>query len=204
MILWSDWSISLLLFCEWFTPPPHYRSCASAGWSKCMRSINCVFTIKAEHNRFPQISPYNYHIFTGTPIYSHKFPHDLSFIPTTLHQMTKIQWTMVQRAKSCTMRLGLDCATLKEDFLFNGRVLNIHNQNIIKYIIFLKRVTNWNEKGQVKTTTTGNITILPQYLKFGISSQYSLLAAIICSQTLPKATAFHHLLSSRTFREHDT
>ena len=82
---------------------------------------------------FPQIPPYNYHIFTRTPTYSHKFPHDLSLIPTTLHQMTKIQWTMVQRAKSCTMRLGLDCATLKEDFLFNGRVLNIHNQNISNF-----------------------------------------------------------------------
>ena len=85
---------------------------------------------------FPQIPPYTvilYHIFTRIPMYSHKFPHDLSFIPTTLHQMTKIQWTMVQRAKSCTMRLGLDCATLKEDLLFNGRVLNIRNQNISNF-----------------------------------------------------------------------
>ena len=39
---------------------------------------------------FPQIPPCNYHIFTRTPMYSNKFPHDLSFIPTTLHQMTKI------------------------------------------------------------------------------------------------------------------
>ena len=59
MILWFDWSISLHLFCEWFTPPPHYRSCASAGWSKCMSIINCVFIIKAdEHNLvFPTNSP---------------------------------------------------------------------------------------------------------------------------------------------------
>ena len=134
MILWSDWSISLLLFCEWFTPPPHYRSCASAGWSKCKSIINCVFIIMAEHNLcFPQIPPHDYHIFTRTPMYSHKFPHDLSFIPTTLHQMTKIQWTTVQRAKNCTMRLGLDCATLKEDLLFNGRVLDIRNQNISNF-----------------------------------------------------------------------
>ena len=82
---------------------------------------------------FPQIPPYNYHIFTRTPMYSHKFSHDLSFIPTTLHQMTKIQWTTVQRTKNCTMRLELDCATLKEDLLFNGRVLNIRNQNISNF-----------------------------------------------------------------------
>ena len=154
MICWSDWSISLLLFCEWFTPPPHYRSCASAGWSKCMSIINCVFIIKAEHNLvFPTNSPYNYHIFTISPMYSNKFPHHLfpkrgrmtnlfphhlfphhlSFIPTTLQQMTKIQWTTVHRAKNCTVRLGLDCATLKEDLLFNGRVLNIRNQNISNF-----------------------------------------------------------------------
>ena len=143
IILWSDWSISLLLFCEWFTPPPHYRSCASAGWSKCMSIINCVFIIKAEHNLlFPTNSPMQLSYFYKTPMYSHKFPHDLSFIPTTLHQMTKIQWTAVQRAENSTMRLGLDCATLEEDLLFNGRVLNIRNQNISNNWQFLKLLTN--------------------------------------------------------------
>ena len=71
-------------------------------------------------------------------MYSNKFPHDLSFIPTTLHQMTKIQWTTVQRTKNCTMRLELDCATLKEDLLFNGRVLNIRNQNISNFYNLLQ------------------------------------------------------------------
>ena len=82
---------------------------------------------------FPQIPPYNYHKFTRTPMNSHKFPHKLPFIPTTLHQMTKIQWTAVQRAKNSTMRLGLDCATLEEDILFHERILNIRNQNISNF-----------------------------------------------------------------------
>ena len=82
---------------------------------------------------FPQIRPYSYHKFIITPMYSHQFLHDLPFIPTALHQMTKILWTTVQTDKNCTIRPGMDCVTLKEDLLFHGRVLTIRNRNISNF-----------------------------------------------------------------------
>ena len=83
-----------------------------------------------------KLFPYNYHEFTRTPMISHKFPHKLPSIPTTLHQsiqMTRIKWTTVQTDKNCTMRSRLECVTLKEDLLVNGRALNIRNQTISNF-----------------------------------------------------------------------
>ena len=89
--------------------------------------------------------------------------------------MTQIHRTTVQRAKNYTklyytLRSGL-CQP-KRLPLVNGRVINIRNQNISQISKYSEKIEN--EKRQPKTTTTGNTTTLLQYLKFGVSSHYSL------------------------------
>ena len=122
--VYNWWSFGLtdpFLYCFFANDSLHHRitdRVHQRDWASVWAALTASLSLRPSTTLcFPQIPPYTiifYHIFTRIPMYSHKFPHDLSLIPTTLHQMTTMQWTTVQMAKNCTMRLGLDYATLKE------------------------------------------------------------------------------------------